>query len=427
VVTLAFSAPLDPASIAAGNFSLLAGDRALEPGIRYSADFRNVMLSSPLPPDASILVQVSDRVRDIWGRSAPAFQSEFHTASAPREANPSVIAQHPATGATSVDPGVAIHLSLDRAIDWLRAYNALSVTQNGEPVEGRIQIAQGGKDVEFVPYAPFRAGAVVRVALDSADRHEGLFTTASVDGIAEPMRAMPGGVDGAPLNAVIELEYSLPLDRTTLTPGTVTLSADSSSQPVPAAVMLRGERIVRIVPSALLSPGTGYTAAISDTVQDITGKSASPMRRSFTAGGETVSGIPRLTSTTPGDAATDVDANGEVHLLFDRPVNPLTLDAGTVRLSVDDLTVSASISLATGGSEVIVTPVAPLKDSCRVQLTISGVEDMAGNAVPSSTVSFQVRKAVQQAGAQLASNGEGPRQRSDSVRRRFFVFLIGRR
>ena len=46
-VALAFSAPLDPASITPGNFSLFAGDEVLDPEIRYSADFRTVTLSAP--------------------------------------------------------------------------------------------------------------------------------------------------------------------------------------------------------------------------------------------------------------------------------------------------------------------------------------------------------------------------------------------
>jgi len=444
-ITLVFSAPLDPASIALGNapgnFSLVAGDRAIDPEIRYSADFRTVTLRASLPPDASILVHVSNQVRDIWGRPLPAFQSEFHTAAAPREASRATVAQYPPAGATAVSPSVSIHLSPGRAVDWNLARNALSITQDGEPVEGRIQVTQSGKDVEFIPYAPLRSGAVIAVSLDGtgepagqlADRFEGLFTTAaSAEGIAEPLRAVPGGVTGAPLNPVLEFEYGRPLGRSTVTPATVTLSTvtqsgDLTSQPVAATVLLRGDHIIRVTPSAFLLPGSTYTVEVSDSVQDIAGQSANPIRQSFTAAGEAISGLPRLLSTTPADAATDIDANTEVHLLFDRPINPLTLDSDTVRLSQDGALVAISISISKGGNEVIVTPLGPLNDSVRVQLTISGVEDLTGGTLPLSTVRFQVRKAAQAAGAQLASNGEGARQRPRSAGRRFFVFLIGRR
>jgi hypothetical protein len=71
------------------------------------------------------------------------------------------MAQRPGAGASGVDPGVAIHLSLSKSVDWNQARNALSISQDGEPVEGRIQITQGGKDVEFVPLSPYRFGAII--------------------------------------------------------------------------------------------------------------------------------------------------------------------------------------------------------------------------------------------------------------------------
>ena len=430
-----------------------AGDQALDPEIRYSADFRTVTLSAPLPPDAAILVQVSDQVHDLWGRPLPPFQSEFHTAAPSRATVPAVPAQHPAVGATAVDPNAAIYLSLDRPVDWNRAYNALTVTQDGEAVKGRIQIAAGGKDVEFVPYAPFHSGAVVKVLLDNADtngqlapRYEGLFTTAASFDITEPLRAMPGAQPVTPLNSVAEFEYSRPLDRSSVTPATVTVTEDSTSQPVSAGVMLRGDRIIRLMPSTLLLPGSSYTVEVSGGVQDMTGRGISPIRRSVTTGREATFGLPRLLSTTPDDSATNVDANAEVHLVFDRPINPLTLDSDTMRLTQDGAPVAVSISLAnhdrrpltgprpsgsgtyqpSGTTEVIITPLTPLKPNAHLQLTISGVEDLSGNTIPPSTVRFQVRTDSPFANTPLKDNGQ-PARRPVFAPVRVFEFLIGRK
>ena len=150
-VAIAFSAPLDPASINSNNFSISAGSRVLEPEIRYSIDFRTVTMSAPLPADTAISVQVSERVRDLWGRALPFFQSQFRTAAARRRAGPIVIAQHPVSGTTGVDPGSKIYLSFDRAIDWYHARETLSVMQNGQPVEGSVKVDKGGTEVEFAP------------------------------------------------------------------------------------------------------------------------------------------------------------------------------------------------------------------------------------------------------------------------------------
>lgn len=70
-VDVAFSAPLDPGSIRAGNFALRSGDQDLPVTLRYSADFRIVRLQAALSTDKLITVQVGGDITASSGALSP--------------------------------------------------------------------------------------------------------------------------------------------------------------------------------------------------------------------------------------------------------------------------------------------------------------------------------------------------------------------
>jgi hypothetical protein len=441
-VALAFSAPIDPASINPQNFSLVAGDQPLEAELRYSTDFRTVMLRAPLPPDSSIRVSALGQVRDLWGRQLPAFESEFHTAGVSLDvsldtASP-VVAQRPPLGATGVNPDLSpIRLYMTRAIDARLAGNALRITQDGDPLDGAVRVTEGGGVVEFIPYTSLRAGAVVQIAWSGiayahgrrTAGYQGLFTAAPAAGeVAEALTAVPGRTARTALNPVIEIEYSRPLDAATVAEGSVMLSESSTSQPLSASIVLRGDRIIRILPAEPLRPESTYTYAVSGNVLDLTGQPATPVQQNLTTGTEGAFGLPRLLSASPAEGATDVDATAEIRLLFDRAVNPLTLGSETVWIIQDGVREAVSISLATEGREVVLTPDVPFRASSRVQVTATGIEDLSGNAAPLSTIRFQVRTASKLLAARV--RGKTGTLRAGGLvpaKRRVVRFLIGRR
>ena len=407
-VALAFSAAIDPISIVPANFALLAGNQVLDSEIRYSVDFRTVTIKAPLPPDTTILLRVSNGVHDFLGRSLPTFQSQFHTAAVRRTIGPSErsVVQRPGLGTSGVSPGSTIHLSFGSTADLDQALRGLRVTQAGESVEGWIQTTSRKGDVEFVPYAPLGSGEVVKVSLETGNgRYEGMFTTANSFDVAGPLRAMLGARAGTPLNAVMEIEYGRPLDRSSVTPATVFLR-DGSNRAIEAMIMLRGDHIIRITPLNSLSAGFKYFVEISGKVKDLEGRSVAPFRHSVTAANEVISGSARLLATIPADGATSIDPGQEIHLIFDQPINPLTLNPTTLLLSEADAPMAASISLAKNGSEVIVTPTSLLKELVRVQLTLVAIEDLSGAMLPSSTIHFRVGPGSHLSGARKMGKGQ---------------------
>jgi len=357
VITLAFSAPLDPATINNANFQLSAANQPLNSTIRYSADFRTVSLSATLPPGAAIQVQVSAQVRDIWGRTAHAFQSQFHTCTTCF----SFPARYPPTGATSVDPTTQISFIV-RAL----TQPDLRVTQDGAPVEGSTN--RLGDEITFTPFAPLNPGAVIKIWVPGS---ESLFLTASATKSTELSRFVPGPL---PLNPVIDLEYSQPLDS---------IPEDIVLGDIPVRAILRSGRIIRVTPLAPLTPESSYTL-LGQVFTTGTQRNFDPVRQTID-----VSGVPG-----------SIDSTIEIHLTFDRPINPLTLDSTTLRLTQDGAPLAYSLSLAQNGTEVFLTSLTPWKDTAQVELTTSGVEDLSGNPVPPSTTRLQVGAARRLAAAQ---------------------------
>lgn len=77
----------------------------------------------------------------------------------------------------------------------------------------------------------------------------------------------PGAID-VPLNQVITVEFSEPLDFVRVNDDTIELR-DPSNREVPATVAYtRGDRAVTLTPTTLLQEATGYRVVVADTIRD---------------------------------------------------------------------------------------------------------------------------------------------------------------
>ena len=85
-----------------------------------------------------------------------------------------------------------------------------------------------------------------------------------------------------------------------------------------------------------------------------------------------------------------------MRVLFNAPIDPLTVNGSTIQVSGGSQTVMpSSISFSQNNQMVQVTPQEPLPASTMMTLTIAGVTDMAGNPVTSQTTHFTTGAAPQ--------------------------------
>jgi hypothetical protein len=251
--------------------------------------------------------------------------------------------------------------------------------------------------VTFTPTAPFAENALIEVFLSSGAQdvsgnplspYHGSFRTVNTAGAPSLVRFNPS-VSSVALNPRIEAELSEPLDAATVDATNVKLLR--SGTPVAGAVALvREGRVVRFTPDAALQPNTFYTLQLSTGVRDLSGTAlTSTISRGFTTGTADDVLAPVVSSVAPPDGVTEVGVNTIVRLRFSERLNPLSVTGSTVRLTTDTRTeLACTISFSNNDRDVVIEPHGPLADLATYSLRISGVEDLAGNAVPTQTTSF---------------------------------------
>jgi hypothetical protein len=106
---------------------------------------------------------------------------------------------------------------------------------------------------------------------------------------------------------------------------------------------------------------------------------------SFTTGVGPSTTAPQVTAASPANGGTGVPINAQITVQFNEPVSGETL--GQVSLAASGSAVPVSVSLSGGSQTLTVTPAAELLQNTTYTLTVTGVTDLAGNAMTSAVTS----------------------------------------
>ncbi|MGH8566428.1 MAG: Ig-like domain-containing protein [Gammaproteobacteria bacterium] len=398
-VVLTFSESLNANTISSNTFALFANGDRLFPSITRSADNRTVTLTGFLPASSTIAVVVTDGVQDLSGNRLSDFRSTFTTAASFDTGQPFVVNQRPGNGASGVklDRGVVLYVS--EPLDAATVPGALHVSQNGVLVGGTTTVPGDGRTVRFVPSSPWAPDALIQVFLDGTARdrsgnafssYQGSFRTLADTSTTPPFVVrtnLDSGV-GLPRNGVIEIEFNEPLDPATVDAGVVTLQENSTGSVLSTAVSLvRAGRVIRIVPASVLAAEEFYILSLSTAVRDLDGE-ALPFGffRFFQTGADTDAVRPLVVAVSPPAGAVGVGINAGIRVRFDEPINPLTVTEESIR--VGDGTAACTISFTNNNRDVLIEPHAPFPVNTLLNLTVDGVEDLAGHAVLVQTTQF---------------------------------------
>ena len=140
------------------------------------------------------------------------------------------------------------------------------------------------------------------------------------------------GATGLGTNAIIEAQFSAPIDPTTIRPNTaggVTLTAVGNVVPV-TPVMSAGNAVLQLVPQAPLAANTAYLVTIAG-VKDPAGDLVATVTNSFTTGATYDISGPSLVNYDPPYNST-VGTNVVPKMVFNKPLNPITVSNSTFRM-----------------------------------------------------------------------------------------------
>jgi large repetitive protein len=402
VVTLTFSKSLNPNTVTASNFGLLANGSKLGISLSHSADNSVVTLSAGILPATSVVtVLATSGVTDLSGNALSSFESSFTTGAADT-GHPAVVSQRPGNSATGVPLNSSVVLYLSEAMNTGTVTGALHVSQNGVLASGNVQVTDNGQVVTFTPTAPWQNNALIQVFLDNTaldvdgsplSPYQGSFTTAvdtSTVASAVVSTSPAYGTGGVPTNVVIELAYNEPLNPATVNSTNVILQPGFYTPLVASTVnLLGGGTIIQIIPNAPLAANTQYVYQVSN-LQGSNGLAVAHNYWFFTTGSGTDTVAPTVVSVSPPNGSTNVGDNIDVHVVFSKAIDPVTVSASSIQLTGGGTTqVADAISFGNNNQSVVLVPHGPLPDNTVMTLAISGVLDVAGNAVVAQTTTFK--------------------------------------
>lgn len=270
---------------------------------------------------------------------------------------PVVIALSPAQSQSAVGTNARIVAKFSQPLDPNTVSAAtFSATIGFTAINGTrtVSASERGPNtlVTFVPSSPFPANSSVTVAITSGIKNtlgeplllnslsSATFSTGAGPDTGAPSIVQinpPNGVLTAGTNSIVTVEFSEPMDATTVT--TTTFSLTAGGVPVNGRVKVatgpRGPNTRAIfTPDQLLGETMTYAVVVGTGMTDTAGN---PLAATFNSSFGTGSGIdnfqPSVVSVSPQSGMTGLPLNICVTVRFSEPINPLTITSTTFGLS----------------------------------------------------------------------------------------------
>lgn len=408
-VSVTFNKSINPYSVYDNNNNalLFAGQGLQDHGsISMSADNRTLTFSSgTLSTATDYTIELpAGGIADPSGVAlASLFTSTFTTGTNPATGSGSVSAS-PGPGATGVPTDSLLTLYANRAVDAATLPGNLLVTVNGSVYAGTVTSTASGYEIEFTPSSPFPDGATVQwffsgsvldVNGDAFSANSGTFYTVAAVNPATEVPTLVGTSPACctenynvPTNAEIDLEYSVPIDPTTLSG----VYFNSGSIPATFELVPGSPNVVRVIPSAPLTPSTFYGLCNDGTLMGANGVAAA--NQCYATYFTTSTGpdtTPGKVTIGPPNSSVNVGTNAYIRLVFSKPVDVTTITSTSVTIRNGGSPIPGTWSYAYSSGDIVgayFSPDNPLPPSATISVSASNLLDYAGNTFPTATAHF---------------------------------------
>lgn len=197
-------------------------------------------------------------------------------------------------------------------------------------------------------------------------------------------RSPASGAVGVPTNAGVSAVWSEPLDPTTV--NVTSFAVWNGMTAVPGTVTYNPESFtVTFVPTTTFAASTSYTVWATG-IQDISGNAATSTSWSFTTGTAADTTPPTVTAVVPSAGATKASVASTITVTFNEAVKPASAISG-MQVTTGTTSVAGSVEYDSVTRQAVFTPSGLLSKQTSYTVTVSGVQDTAGNTMATAFTS----------------------------------------
>ena len=312
---------------------------------------------------------------------------------------PEVVEVVPVPGATGVPVNTTVSVRFSEPIEAATVNDTtVTLSEPGGPVAATLELTPGATTLIVRPLAALVPSTAHTLTLRDIEDlagnplaavFESTFTTGSQVDVTPPslVRVTPSG-EAVGVNAVLVAEFSEAIDPASVDASTVRLQNGTTGEFVEVDWSVSGS-VVYVVPTLVLSVGTYYTLYLEASIEDLSGNALTwSQYRSFRTGfGADVTG-PEVVGVDPPEGSLGVATNGRVTVGLSEALDPISVSGSSVFLESDGGgVVEGQLQLENGNRRVVLTPTAHLDPETGYTVTVSGVRDIAGNALSGAVTS----------------------------------------
>jgi hypothetical protein len=344
---------------------------------------------------------------------------------------PTVASTSPANQATNIPENNPIVITLSEPLK-AKSITANSIVvyqgllEGAAIVPGKIGLSTDGLQLIFMPSNILADYTEYKVVIDGIrDRAGNPIATAysfhykignTVDVTPPTVIGTDPGTNSThvPVNTVIGIGFSEPVQAETVTDQSVLLYDSVSGKYVSGTVNLSGDaKSLHFVPTIALGVGRQYRIYLNNSIKDLFGNSLnSGIYYAFTTSFDKDATSPRIIGFSVTADQTAVPTNVQLQVQFDEAVSTLSLGNVELRKGGNMITVTRELN---GDNKILTLKLMqPLLANTAYTISIEGVEDLSGNLLANSAEHHFTTGA----GADLTSTGmvqTSPANAADNV------------
>jgi hypothetical protein len=401
-VTATFNRSVNPGSInpnnASADFGLFAGD-SQSPwcgGGSYSRSQDNTTLSFTcyaLPSSTTMTAVLNSNLTDWTGDALAPFTSQFTTMPYDSNTNATVISTRPGSGASGIGVNQPIIIYTSLPINAATANGGIEVAQNNVAVPGSVSVLDGGYTLEFTPSTPWTPGALIQwwttgslydstynTPLNGASGY--FYVAASTATVVPALQvASPVSYSTAAINSIVDLQFNVPLNPSTVNSTNVYLYDQQTTLNVPATISMPQPNEIRLVPSANFTPGHYIFVYLTTGVQSTTSVpfGSNTWVTYFYANNPVDSTLPAVQSAVPFNGDSGVGVNATPGVVINKSIDPVSVNSNTFKVTNGGTPLAGGFWFNSNDTRVEFVPSAPLPANTNLVMTLSDVLDIVGN------------------------------------------------